>query len=228
MAATGSKSFTVKADAVRFEMDARRAREAGRPLDLHRGRETLAEFVGVFWERYAVTELSEKTRADYRGVWERHVRRRLGGYRLRDVTPAVVDELRSELRLADVGEATVAKALTLLSSMFRCAVTWDHVDLNALREIRIPQAKRKRLVRPVPPARAEVMRAVLLAVGRRRGAVLVAVLAYAGLRPQEARALQWSDIGDRTIRVERAAAGTGMKATKTEELRTVRLLPPLL
>jgi integrase len=49
----------------------------------------------------------------------------------------------------------------------------------------------------------------------------------AGLRPQEARALRWSDVRERTIRVERAAAGTGVKATKTEELRTVRLLSPL-
>jgi integrase len=111
--------------------------------------------------------------------------------------------------------------------MFRCAVTWDRVDVNPLREIRIPQAKRKRLVRPLPPRRVEAMRVALLAAGRRRDAVLVATLAYAGLRPQEARALRWSDVGERTIRVERAAAGTAIKATKTEELRTVRLLSPL-
>jgi integrase len=222
-----SKSFTAKADAQRFEMQVRRAREVGRPLDLDRGRETLAEFVGVFWRRYALTELSEKTRADYRGVWERHVRHRLGGYRLRDVTPAVVDEFRSELRLSGAGEATVAKALTLLSSMYRCAVTWDRVDVNPLREIRIPQAKRKRLVRPIPPSQVEAMRVALLAAGRRRDAVLLTMLAYAGLRPQEARALQWRDVGERTICVERAAAGSSIKATKTEELRTVRLLKPL-
>jgi integrase len=222
-----SKSFTLKGDAARFEAQVQRAREVGRPLDLDRGRETLSDFVGVFWRRYALTELSPKTRADYRGVWERHVRSRLGGYRLRDVTPAVVDEFRSELRAAGTGEATVSKALTLLSSMYRCAVTWDRVDVNPLREIRIPQAKRKRLVRPVPPARVEAMRMALLAAGRRRDAVLLTTLAYAGLRPQEARALRWGDVAERTIRIERAAAGATIKATKTEELRTVRLLMPL-
>jgi integrase len=222
-----SKSFTVKADAARFEVEVRRARERGRPLDLDRGRETLAEFVSVYWRRYAVMKLADKTRTDYRGVWERHIRRRLGGYRLRDVTPLVVDEFRSELRLAEVGEPTVAKAWTLLSSMYRCAVTWDRVDINPLREIKIPQAKRKRLVRPLPPAKVEAMRVALLAAERPQDAVLVTTLAYAGLRPQEARALRWGDVGERTIRVERAAAGTTVKATKTEELRTVRLLPPL-
>ncbi|MGH9323199.1 MAG: tyrosine-type recombinase/integrase, partial [Vicinamibacteria bacterium] len=47
------------------------------------------------------------------------------------------------------------------------------------------------------------------------------------MRPEEARALQWGDIGARTIRVERVAAGSRVKSTKTGELRTVRLLSPL-
>ena len=222
-----SKSFTVRSDAARFEAELQRAREVGRPLDLDRGRETLAEFVSVYWRRYAVSELSGKTRDDYRGLWERHIRNRLGGYRLRDVTPAVLDEFRSELRRAGAGDATVTKALTILSSLFRCAVTWDRVDVNPMREIRIPHAKRKRLVRPAAPSQVEGMRVALLAADRRRDAVLVATLAYAGLRPQEARALRWGDIGERTIRVERAAAGTSIKATKTERPRTVRLLSPL-
>lgn len=58
-------------------------------------------------------------------------------------------------------------------------------------------------------------------------ATLISVLAYAGLRLQEARALQWGDIGERTVTVERAAARSGVKTTKTGEMRTVRLLAPL-
>jgi integrase len=223
-----SKSFTLKSDARRFEADVHRARELGRPLDIDRGAETLAAFVGVYWRRYAVPHLADKTRMDYRGAWVKHVLPRIGGYRLRDVTPSVVDEFRAELIADGVGEAMVAKVLTVLSSMFRCGVTWDRIDRNPLREIRIPQAKRKRLVRPLAPERVEAIRAVLRSEGGLRHATLVAVLAYAGLRPQEARALRWGDIGERTLRVERAAAGSSVKATKTETLRTVRLLAPVV
>jgi integrase len=46
----------------------------------------------------------------------------------------------------------------------------------------------------------------------------MSVLAYAGLRPQEALALKWGDLGDRTIRVY---------SPKTNTTRTVRLLAPL-
>jgi integrase len=56
---------------------------------------------------------------------------------------------------------------------------------------------------------------------------LVSVLAYAGLRPAEARALRWGDIRERTILVERAADARSVKKTKTGKIRSVRLLAPL-
>jgi Phage integrase family len=56
---------------------------------------------------------------------------------------------------------------------------------------------------------------------------LVSVLAYAGFRPAEARALRWGDIRERTILVERAADAWSVKKTKTGKIRSVRLLAPL-
>ncbi|HTX08819.1 MAG TPA: site-specific integrase [Solirubrobacteraceae bacterium] len=53
------------------------------------------------------------------------------------------------------------------------------------------------------------------------------MLAYAGLRPGEALALQWRDIRDQTILVERAVSLGEEKDTKTAAHRTVRLLQPL-
>lgn len=217
-----SRSFSVKADAARFELGVRRARELGGPLDLDRGRETVAEFMERWWCDYAVPELSDNTRDCYARTWERHVRRRLGGYRLRDVTPAVVAGVKADLTSEGVGAATIHKALAIVSGMFRQAVIWDRVDRNPVREIKLPRATRKRFVRPLAPVTVEAIRARLLAAGQLRDAMLVSVLAYAGLRPEEARALRWEDVGERTIRVQRAAAGSTVKETKTDEIRTVR------
>ena len=222
-----SRSFSVKADAERFELGVRRARELGGPLDLDRGRETVAEFMERWWSDYALPTLSDNTRDCYARIWERHVRRRLGGYRLRDVTPAVVAGVKADLTREGVGAATIHKALAIVSGMFRQAVIWDRVDRNPVREIKLPRATRQRFVRPLAPVTVEAMRARLLAGEQLRDAVLVSVLAYAGLRPEEARALRWEDVGERTIRVERAAAGSTVKETKTDEIRTVRLLEPL-
>jgi integrase len=63
---------------------------------------------------------------------------------------------------------------------------------------------------------------------RRLGdAALVSVLAYGGLRPGEALALQWRDVQDRTLIVERAVALGDLKETKTGQTRSVRLLAPV-
>ena len=54
-----------------------------------------------------------------------------------------------------------------------------------------------------------------------RDAVLVSLLAYAGLRPQEAIGLRWRDVRDRTLLVYAA------KTRRSRPSRTVRLLAPL-
>ena len=60
---------------------------------------------------------------------------------------------------------------------------------------------------------------------RQRDALIVSLLAYAGLRPGELRALRWSDVAENTINVQRGANPDGsIKATKTGQRRSVRLL----
>ncbi len=208
-------------------MRVRSARELGEVLDLDRGKETVAEFIERWWREYALVQLEGNTRKSYAQVWEKHLRHRIAGYRLRDVTPAVVHGIKADLLAKKVGAPTVRKALALLSGMFRCAVEWDRIDRNPARDVGMPVAKRSRHVRPLPPARVEAMRAKLLAAGAERDAAMVSVLAYAGLRPEEVRALRWSDVRGRTVLVERAAAGSAVKATKTGGIRSVRLLEPL-
>jgi len=63
---------------------------------------------------------------------------------------------------------------------------------------------------------------------RQRDATILSVLAYAGLRPGELRALRWGDVRKTTITVERAARPDGtIKSTKNHERRAVRLLAQL-
>jgi integrase len=72
------------------------------------------------------------------------------------------------------------------------------------------------------------MRARLLADGRRRDATLLVVLAYAGLRPQEALALEWRHVRERTLLVERAVSDGQLKVLKNRrQPRTIPLLAPL-
>ncbi len=81
----------------------------------------------------------------------------------------------------------------------------------------------RREVKPLAPATVEAMRGVAAP----RDAALLSVLAYAGLRPQEALALQWGDVRERTLLIQRAVSLGQENDTKTRAHRTVRLLAPL-
>lgn len=52
----------------------RRAREAGQPLDIDRGAQTVAEFVETYWQRHVIPTLSANTRDAYERVWANHAR----------------------------------------------------------------------------------------------------------------------------------------------------------
>jgi len=93
---------------------------------------------------------------------------------------------------------------------------------------RKPPKQLRPAVAAIPPERIEVMRALLLKRGRGCDAALVSVLAYAELRPQEALALEWRHVRERTLLVERALSDGELKVLKNRrQPRTVALLAPL-
>ena len=59
-----------------------------------------------------------------------------------------------------------------------------------------------------------------------RDVVLVGLLAYAGLRPGEALALRWRDVGP-LLTIDRAVSDGVIRQTKTNTRRTVEIIPAL-
>jgi integrase len=222
-----SRVMGSKRDAELFEADITRRKRVGQLAQLDAGRQTVAEFAREYWRIHAEPNLSARTRESYAVVFDKHILPRVGGLPLRDVTPAIVAGLSADLRTSGVGPAAARRALTVLQGIFSCAVTWGHVQSNPVVGVRKPSAKRQRAVVAPSLALVERMRAQLLADGRQRDATLLAVLAYAGLRPQEALALPWHNVRDRTVLIDRAQSDEGLKTTKTGRTRSVRLLAPL-
>ena len=208
-----SKVLGRKRDAEAFDAEARWRRRTGELTTLEAGRETLADFAEEWWRLYAEPNLAVSTRRRYAEVWDLHILPRIGGYPLRDVTPELVDNLRVDLDSAGVGAATTRKALFLLQGIMRLAVVRGRVAVNPVTAVRKPR-QASRDVRPLAPATVENMRRRL----GQRDAMLMSLLAYAGLRPGEALALTWASLRERTLLVH---------ATKTHSTRTVRLLAPL-
>jgi integrase len=181
-----ARTFDRKADALAFEAETRRRHLLGdlRPLDA--GRETLQAFAEDWWQLYALPNLAPSTLASYASLWDAHVLPRLGSVPLRELDPLSLTAFRSELAAEGVGPASVRRTMVILQGVLERAVEWQRLPANPARAVRKPPQRRERVVRPPSPRDVERIRAQLLEGGRLRDAVLVSVLAYAGLRPGEA------------------------------------------
>jgi integrase len=214
--------FDRKSDAEDFQAEVRRRKRLGTLAQLHAGDELLADFAVEWWRVHAKPNLAPSTLHRYSQVWDSHVLPRLGTYRLKEITPEVVANLRADMTEAGVGDATTRKALFLLQGVLGLAVVRGAIAINPVKAVKKPRQV-SRPVRPVAPEAVEAIRRRL----RLRDATLVSVLAYAGLRPGEALALHWEHVRERTLLIESSISLGREKPTKTNATRTVRLLAPL-
>ena len=207
------RTFDRKADATDFRDYVRgRIQRAGIP-DLNAGRQPLWQFMEEWWRLYAIPNLAPATRDVYIRLWEKHLEPRVGTCRLRELTPAVIADLRVQLE-REVGAPTVIKALAILQAVCKQAVIHGRMELNPVAVIDKPRQRPSEASPPLTPATIEAIRAQLDPFD----ATLVSVLAYAGLRPQEAIALDWRHVSTKRVRVW---------APKTQTTRSVDLLEPL-
>jgi integrase len=179
-------------------------KRAGDLAALEAGRESLEQLMGDSWRLYAETRLEPSTRRKYRCLWNAHVQRRLGAMELRQITPLVLSEFILELQQDGVGAPTIRSCLGLRQSMFARAVEWDRTRVNVVKLIAKPRVRRARAIKPLRPVDVEALRQHMLLNHKHglRDATLVSVLAYAGLRPEEALALEYQHVRGRTILVE--------------------------
>jgi integrase len=218
-----SQTFDRKGDAVTFAAEIRRRQQLGTLVSMDSGRITLVEYVNATWAPAYASELALKTRLHYEQLLNKHVLPQLGALELRAITSETIARWQADRLAAGFGRVAIRHAFDLLGSILQRAFESGQIQANPARAVRKAPRPRRAEVRPLPPATIEQMRAA----SNPRDAALLSVLAYAGLRPGEALALQWGDIRDQTILVERAVSLGEEKDTKTAAHRTVRLLQPL-
>jgi integrase len=218
-----TRTFERKADAVVYEDELRRRRRLGELGLLPGSQETLDEYVCQTWAQTHAVTLATKTAKHYGGLYDLHIGPYLGGCKLGELSAEMISRWQAERIAAGAGREAVLQALMLLGSILQRAVEGERIARNPARIVRKVKRGPRREVRPLAPVTIEQLRAA----SRERDTVLISVLAYAGLRPQEALALCWGHVRDRTILVERAVSLGELKDTKTRAHRTVRLLAPL-
>ena len=190
-----------------------------------------------------MVNLQPDTRRGYLEQLSAHIEPRLGGYELREITPGLVHDFIEQMQRAGVGPASQRSSLSVLSGIMCRAVKREFIPVNPVLQVDKPKRHRRPAFQPLTPHTVETIRAILLdpvrhipesGSGQRRrrahdipngtelmrcrNALIVSMLAYAGLRPIEDRNLTWGEFEKRRLHVW---------ATKTEQERWVDVLEPL-
>lgn len=219
--------FPTKKEAVAFEWVVIETRRLGRPTDrIDVGTQTVGEYMAEVWTPQHFVHLQPNSQRIYRALWRRHLRDTFENVALRDVTASMIRRWQQDRVASGAGLTSVNQALVLLGGILHRAVQDEEILSNPARIVSKLRTKRAEAVDPFTPHVIELVR---VHARDHFDATLISVLAYAGLRPSEAWALQWGDLRERTLLVQRATDGEGgIKSTKNTKVRTVRLLGPLL
>jgi integrase len=217
-----SRTFDRRDDAQAFDAERRRRRQLGAHAPHEPSREPLREWLETWWTREA-HGWARSTRLMRAGVIDKWIVPWLGGVPLRELGEDRVQEWRGEIRAADCPPSQSNLALGILSSALSAARRARKIPANPCQGIRHLKLDVRR-PRALTPLEVERIRAEL---ARPIDAALVSVLAYGGLRPEEALPLRWGDVG-RTIVVSRTFThGELRERTKTGRIRAVEVVDPL-
>jgi len=168
----------------------------------------------------------------YKQAWNKHIKEPgSDAHRLSDLVadPVLLEELTADMRERGVGPAAQRKALVVLSAVLTAAVQWKKIPTNPVWRMPKPPGTPQRVARPFPPLVVERIR---LRIQRRKtrrvddqrpfgDSCLVILMSYAGLRPGEALALRWGDVGKQSLAVDKALADGRIGTTKTGVARSV-------
>jgi len=228
------RTFDTLQDALDYKAK-RRSAKRWRPEELRQesaGRTTLAEFFEQWWLSHAMVELKRSTLKTYRTLWEAQAAQRLGPHALRDIDARKVVAFRGELIAAGVGPTSIVKTMSMLQRVFRDAVEYGEVAFNPFKAVQKPSPGPSREAHPLTPLQVERLADNLEARGYVRSAMLARLMAYTGMRPQEALALHWYAVRENTLLVELANADGELDRLKNRKRsrkrsRTIDLMTPV-
>lgn len=222
-----SRSFPTEEQARDFDMQVAKLAAEGELRTLSAGQMPLEEFVDIWWKNEAKRNLAKSTLQGYATTYNNHIHPYLGHMPLKKIEPRAIYQWSNQLEQNGVGGPTIRTAMVVLQSCLRFAVVYGELSSNPVKEVRKPARRPRRTVEPLSPMQVEKIRQELIRLYRFREATFITVLAYAGLRPGEARALEWRHIRKNTLLVEQALTGSEVKTTKTGKSRSVMLLDAL-
>jgi integrase len=162
--------------------------------------QTVQQFIDLVYFPHAEKNKRPSTVHGYRKLYSGYIQNRIGGARLFAFRTRDAQRLLDQIATKhDLTHQTFKNIKSFLSAVFKLAKRLGAVDQNPIRDTEAPKGKGSEDTHAYSEAEITEMLKILDGVGN----VAVCVAAYTGLSLGELQALQWSDITDDSIKVQR-------------------------
>ncbi|WP_432165027.1 tyrosine-type recombinase/integrase [Streptomyces sp. bgisy031] len=221
------RTFVTTTDAGRW-LDRKRIEiEEGRWLDPAEGQTTVRDW-SARWLAAVSPQLKHKTQATYRSLVNSLIEPALGDRKLSSLRPITIAEWVASMRARGLSASRIRQAYRVLSQIMRSAVDNDMIPVTPCRGVKLPRMPQSEPHILTPLEASRVVRSAA-----EPHALLIALLAYAGLRIGEAFALRRVDIdvaGGFVLVDENLAEANGrlvFDTPKSHQTRLIRVGPTL-
>ncbi|MFF9013128.1 tyrosine-type recombinase/integrase [Streptomyces sp. NPDC014870] len=182
------RTFATSTDADLWLAKKRVEIEDGRWIDPAEGATTVRDW-SARWLAAVAPQLKHKTQATYRSLINSRINPALGERELASLRPITVTEWVADMKGAGLSSSRIRQAYRVLSQIMASAVDNDLIAQTPCRGVRLP-----RMPQTEPHILTQVEASRIVRSAEKPHDLLIALLAFAGLRVGEAFALRRMDV----------------------------------
>ena len=154
---------------------------------------TVSEYLDQWYDLYCKPNLKYNTQVNYLRLIENHLKPHFGQYRLKALTPAMVQEYANDLKYNGLSKSHIVGILTTFGAAMEYAVEPLHyIAQNPVQHVKYPKVDRKPRERII--LTLDEWQAILERFKGSRYEIPLMLGFYTGMRISEALGLTWDDV----------------------------------
>ncbi len=189
----GKRGFLTKQEALNHEAEMRTklTRPGYQPLQTSESKQTVKEYLETWVENHGKANLRPSTFAGYKSHIKNHILPYVGNVPLKQLTPAMLDNMFQKLFDKGLSQSTVRYAQRILSVALEAARKYRYIETNPARDIITKFGKNGKT--PDPYTVEQMQRLMCNCIGTEWEMIIVLSGMY-GLRRNEVLGLRWDNV----------------------------------
>ncbi|MCC0642683.1 site-specific integrase [Clostridioides sp. ZZV14-6150] len=167
---------------------------------------SLSDYLDFWFKEYVLLNCKYNTQESYRINIEKHIKPKLGAYKVKALTPAILQNFINKKYKEDYSQSTLQVLKAILHRSLKSAVyPYKHIRENPMQYVSIPKSKSKPETKKVKTITLDEFNQILNIFPQNSFQHIVLLISFhTGMRRGEVSALTWDDIDldNKTITVK--------------------------